>query len=86
MVSSPLSSSISDPYTTDELESLLLAQAERFEKHKLIKNSVIQANQVSTQWLSTRPNKKPNFQTKPYRGGHNQSRPSYPNFVHSFMD
>jgi len=34
----------SDPYTADELEFLLLAQEERFEKHKLIQNSVIQAN------------------------------------------
>ena len=34
----------SDPYTADELESLLLAHEERFEKHKLIPNSIIQAN------------------------------------------
>jgi len=29
-------------------------------------------------------NKKPSFQTKPYRGGHNLSHPLYPNSVHSF--
>lgn len=30
-----------DPYTIDEIESLLLAQEERFDKHKRVENSLI---------------------------------------------
>jgi len=67
----------SDPYTTDELESLLLAQEERFKKHKMLQSSIIQANHVTTLWFSTRPNKKSNFHSKGYCGGHTQTRPPH---------
>jgi len=36
-----------DPYTVDELEALLLAQEERFEKHKLVQDPLLQVNTVS---------------------------------------
>ena len=39
-----------DPYTVDDLETLLLAQEERFEKHKLAHYSILQVNTVSTSW------------------------------------
>ena len=39
-----------DPYTVDDLEALLLGQEERFEKHKLAHDSILQVNTVSISW------------------------------------
>ncbi|XP_068499587.1 uncharacterized protein [Phaseolus vulgaris] len=60
-----------DPYTVDDLEALLLAQEERFEKHKLAHDSILQVNNVSFSWnLKNQYKKKPS--TCPFRGGRSQ--------------
>jgi len=71
----------SDPYNVDELESLLLAQEERFEKNKVLQSSIIQENNVTTPWFSTCPNKnKLNFHNKGFRN----RLPPHPNTANSF--
>jgi len=44
-----------DPYTVDDIEALLLAQEERFDKHKSLDRPFIQANTASTQWNPSAP-------------------------------
>jgi len=41
------------PYTIEDFEALLLTQQERFEKHRSLEHSLIQANIVSTNWSSS---------------------------------
>ena len=50
----------SDPYSVDDLEALLLAQAARFDKHKLSHDTLLQVNTVSTPtpWQFKTQNKK----------------------------
>jgi len=60
-----------DPYTVDDLEALLLAQKERFKRHKLAHDSILQVNNVSSSWnLKNQYKKKPS--TYPFRGGQSQ--------------
>jgi len=57
-----------DPYTIDDLEALHLAEEERFERHKLAHESILQVNTVSSSWnLKNQHKKKPS--TYPFRGG-----------------
>jgi len=70
-----------DPYTVDDLEALLLAQEERFERHKLAQDSILQVNTSSSSW-----NLKNQYKKKPFhynsRGGQSPHptgfRPSNP--------
>jgi len=58
-----------EPYTIDDLEALLLAQEERFERHKLAHDSILQVNNVSSSWnLKNQYKKKPS--TYPCRSQH----------------
>ena len=41
-----------DQYTIEKIEALLLSQEERFEKHKVAKQSIIQAHCASGSWSS----------------------------------
>jgi len=43
------------PYNVDELEALLLAQKEWFEKHRLAQSFVFQVNTTSTTWHFNNP-------------------------------
>jgi len=59
----------SNPYSVDNLEALLLAQEEQFDKHKLSHNTILQVNTVSTPWQFNNHNKK-KFHTYIPCGGH----------------
>ena len=63
-----------DPYSVDDLEALLLAQEERFEKHKT-QSSLLQANTVSGNINVTNPtNSRSRFNPNSSRGGRMPSR------------
>ena len=63
-----------DPYSVDDLEVLLLAQEERFEKHKT-QSSLFQANTVSGNVVVTNPtNSHSRFNPNSSRGGRMSSR------------
>jgi len=59
-----------DPYTIDDIETLLLAEEEIFEKHKKIKINLIYENTSTIQNLNTRG--KPRSQN--YKGGYGNNR------------
>jgi len=56
------------PYTVDDLEALLLTQEERFERHKLAQDSILQVNTVSSSWNLKNQHKKKPFNYN-FRGG-----------------
>jgi len=39
-----------DPYRVDDIEALLLAQEERFDKHRLLNSSIVQAHFSTASW------------------------------------
>lgn len=77
--------SLLDPYTVQHIESLLLAQEDRFDKHKFLDSSPAQVHFSSTGWVPSLSSKSSS------RGGrsssrapfhqkrHNYSRPPLPN-------
>ncbi|XP_068498464.1 uncharacterized protein [Phaseolus vulgaris] len=67
----------SDPYTVDDLEALLLAQEERFDKHKLAQDPLLQVNTISTPWLVKNQNRK-KFSTYTPQGGRSYTAPTRP--------
>jgi len=46
-----------DPYTIQDIESLILAQEDRFDKHKFLDSSPAQANISSTNWIPSSSSK-----------------------------
>lgn len=44
-----------DHYSVDELEALMLAQEERFKKHRLAQSSILHVNTISTIWAFNNP-------------------------------
>jgi len=58
-----------DPYTVEDIETLFLAQEERFDKHRSLDRSFIQANTVSTQWNPS-SSSRPLFRGTNLCGGH----------------
>jgi len=57
-----------DPYTIEDIEALLFAQEERFEKHRSLENSLVQANVAYNNWTST-PTSTSVFRGHNVRGG-----------------
>jgi len=60
-----------DPYMVHDVESLLLAQEDRFDKHKFLDSSSAQANLTSTNWVPSSTSKHSS------RGGRVPFRPPY---------
>ena len=65
-----------DPYTIEDIEALLLAQEERFDKHKSLDHPLIQANTASTQWNPSVPSRSP-FRGTNLCGGRGSARHSF---------
>ena len=74
-----------DPYTVDDIEALLLAQEERFDKHKSLDRPFIQANTASTQWNPSAPSWSP-FHGTNLRGGRGSTHHSFNKRQPQFWD
>jgi len=62
-----------DSYTIEDIETLLLAQEDRFEKHKFLDHSLAHVNFTSTNWGHV-SSSKPFFLENYFRGGRGSSR------------
>ena len=74
-----------DPYTVEDIEALLLAEKERFDKHKSLDRPFIQVNTISTHWNPSASSRSP-FRGTNLCGGRGSARHSFNKRQPQFRD
>ena len=58
-----------DPYTVEDIEALLLAQEERFDKHRLLESGIVKAHIWTASWQPSNPTYTKPWMNQNHRGG-----------------